>query len=234
MKYLIVFSLLIVSNFASAKTLWSDYSVSLLKGSNYEVGDNDKTVLTFEHTAATSWGDSFLFVDRLESDNNDRETYGEWSPRIKLTSFKDSFVKSVYIASTLEMGSFASATGFGSGFNNYLLGVGVDVNIPGFKFFKINLYHRNNEYGGNSYQTTLVWGVPLGPLYYDGFLDFATSRDNSENSMNLTSQLKYNLAPHLDLSSKLFVGVEYVFWKNKFGIDGVDENNVNLLVKYHF
>ncbi|MFT5852739.1 MAG: hypothetical protein ACI87J_002718, partial [Colwellia sp.] len=51
---------------------------------------------------------------------------------------------------------------------------------------------------------------------------------------NFTSQLKYNLASILDLDTKLYVGVEYAYWVNKFGIDGVDENNINLLVKYHF
>ena len=52
--------------------------------------------------------------------------------------------------------------------------------------------------------------------------------------MNLTSQLKYNLAEHLNLKTNFFVGFEYVYWQNKFGIDGVDEKNLNLLAKYHF
>ena len=60
-----------------AKTLFSDFSVSYLNGSNYEVGDNKRQVVTFEHVAATTWGDSFTFVDRLESDNGDKEIYGE-------------------------------------------------------------------------------------------------------------------------------------------------------------
>jgi hypothetical protein len=90
-----------------------------------------------------------------------------------------------------------------------------------------------------SFQTTLVWGLPLGPLYYDGFLDYATGYDADagfkvETSMNLTSQLKYDIAPHIGYDSKFFVGIEYVFWNNKFGIDGIDERNVNLLAKFHF
>jgi nucleoside-specific outer membrane channel protein Tsx len=98
----------------------------------------------------------------------------------------------------------------------------------------VNFYHRNNDQGDNNYQTTLVWGLPLGPLYYDGFIDYATSNDNKSTSMNFTSQLKYDLAPFLGISSKLYLGLEYVYWQNKFGIDGVDEKNANLLVKYHF
>jgi len=234
MKYLMMICLLTFSGLSQSETFWSDYSVSLLKGSNYEVGDENRTVLTFEYASGTSWGDNFLFIDRLESSNDDRETYGEWSPRVSLKKFKDSFIKGVYVAGTLEMGSFTSASGFGSGFNNYLLGAGVDLDIPGFNFFKVNVYHRNNENGSNNYQTTLVWGLPIMGLYYDGFMDYATSRDGGGTSMNLTSQLKYDVAPAFNLSSKLYVGIEYAFWQNKFGIKGVDENNVNLLIKYHF
>ncbi len=81
---------------------------------------------------------------------------------------------------------------------------------------------------------TLAWSVPLAGLTYDGFVDYVLSSDDKSKSMNMTSQLKYNIGPALNLKSKLFVGIEYVFWQNKFGIDGVDERNANLLVKYHF
>jgi len=70
-------------------------------------------------------------------------------------------------------------------------------------------------------------------------MDYATGVDNTaygdtEAQMNFTSQLKFNLASMLNLDTKLYVGVEYAYWNNKFGIEGADERNVNLLVKYHF
>lgn len=42
-----------------AEVLWQDVSVTYLNGSNYRVDGPDKQVLTFEHAAGTSWGDSF-------------------------------------------------------------------------------------------------------------------------------------------------------------------------------
>lgn len=214
---------------ASAKTIWSDYSVTYLSGSNYEVGDDSRQVLTLEYASGTSWGDHFMFFDRLESDNGDVENYGEFSPRIKISDFDNSFIKSIYFAPSVEMGPTT----------NYLIGVGTDLNIPKFNYFQLNAYVRNNEDGDRSEQITLVWGLPLGPLYYDGFLDYATGVDNTmfgdtENQLNLTSQLKYNVASHLGLDTKLFIGLEYVYWVNKFGIDGLDEKNANFLVKFHF
>jgi nucleoside-specific outer membrane channel protein Tsx len=228
-KYLLITVLCISSITAQAKTIWSDFSVTYLNGSNYEVGDEDREVVTLEYVNGTTWGDTFMFFDRLKSSNGDVETYGEFSPRIKIKDYSDSFIKSVFFAPSVE---------FGPG-TNYLVGVGLDLDIKFFDYFQVNTYLRNNDDGDRSEQVTLVWGIPLGPLYYDGFMDYATDVDNTVNGdtktqMNFTSQLKYNLASILDLDTKLYVGVEYAYWVNKFGIDGIDENNVNLLVKYHF
>ncbi len=225
---------LVTSNSVKSETIWSDYSVSYLKGNNYELGDSKRSVLTFEYVTATSWGDSFMFFDRLESDNGDLETYGEWSPRIKLTSFDESFIKNLSLAATIEMGAFAGESGSGSGKTNYLSGVGIDLDLPGVNYFQVNFYHRNNDSIDNNYQTTLVWGVPVMKFYYDGFLDYTTSSDDKASSFNLTSQFKYNIAPHFSLKNKLYIGIEYVYWLNKFGTDDVDEKNANILIKYHF
>ncbi|MGL1956113.1 MAG: nucleoside-binding protein [Colwellia sp.] len=228
-KYLLITLLCLSSITAQAKTVWSDFSLSYLKGSNYEVGDTDRDVVTFEYASGTTWGDTFMFFDRLESSNGDIETYGEFSPRIKIKDFNDSFIKAVYFAPSVEMGPDT----------NYLVGVGVDLNITAFDYFQVNTYFRNNEAGDSSEQLTFVWGLPLGPFYYDGFMDYATGVDNTaygdtETQMNFTSQLKYNIASMLNLETKLYVGIEYAYWNNKFGIKDVDERNVNLLVKYHF
>jgi len=223
-----IFSLILVSALSStvsAKTLWSDFSATYLNGQNYQVGDSDRQVLTLEYATGTSWGDSFMFFDRLESDNGDTETYGEFSPRIRLTSLDNGLLKAVYAAPAVEIGD---------GFTNYLVGLGADLALPGFNYFQLNAYHRNNEFTDGNFQITAVWAIPVGPLMYDGFMDWTNSVDNSEASMNLTSQLKYDIAKYLSLDSKLYLGVEYVYWNNKFGIDGADERNVNLLVKYHF
>jgi len=213
------------SSTSTAETLWSNTSATLLQGNHYKVGDNKRTVFTFEHAAGYNWGDSFLFVDRLHSANGDKETYAEISPRFKISSYKNDFIENIYIATTAEIGD---------GFTHYLVGLGTDLKIPNFNYFSVNVYHRNNDSSRNNQQITLSWAVPLGPLVYDGFLDHVIANGDDTSSTNFTSQLKYNIGQHLNLKTKLCVGVEYAYWLNKFGIDGVDEKNVNLLVKYHF
>lgn len=224
---------------AHAKVLWQDFSVTALKGSNSRVDFPKRDIYTFEHVAGTSWGDSFLFVDHLRGGNGDRSNYAEWSPRLsigKLSSSELSYgpVKDVLIASTIEMSEFQT---------NYLYGLGFDLAVPGLSFTQLNLYLRQNEDKDDSWQATLVWGLPFtlfGQQWlYDGFLDWASASRDQSAQMNLTSQLKWSLSPVFDLESKLYLGVEYVYWLNKYGIKDsssfrTDESNVNLLLKWYF
>jgi nucleoside-specific outer membrane channel protein Tsx len=57
---------LLLFSAASHAANWSDFSLSYLNGSNYQVGDNDRRILTLEHAAGLTWGNTFTFVDRLE------------------------------------------------------------------------------------------------------------------------------------------------------------------------
>lgn len=229
----IVFSLLILLVFpftAAAEKYWSDTSLTYLNGSDYEVGDPDRQVLTLEYVGGYSWGKIFAFGDRLESDNGDTETYIEVSPEVYFVEFEDNLVNNLSFTTTAEVGD---------GFTHYLYGIGAAFDLPGFQFFEIDAYRRNNDGFENNYQVTLSWGLPFSigetEWMYDGFLDYASGISGvGPANMNFTSQLKWNLAPYFDLSAPLYVGVEYVYWRNKFYIDGVNEKNPNLLIKWHF
>ena len=222
-----------------AEVLWQDVSVTYLNGSNCRVDGPDKQVLTFEHAAGTSWGDSFFFFDHLRADNGGRSNYAEWSPRLSLgklsnTELKYGIVKDVLFTSTVEMSSLQT---------NFLYGVATDLSVPGFNYFNLNFYRRNNDGVADNWQLTTTWAIPFSlcelQFLYDGFLDWSSATADQSASMNMTSQLKWALHPLLNMKSKLYVGVEYVYWRNKYGIADslafrTDESNVNLLVKAHF
>ncbi|MBR9883156.1 MAG: DUF5020 family protein [Oceanospirillales bacterium] len=224
----------ILSTSVSAEQLWSSFSLTYLNGSEYEVGDDDRQVVTVEHASGHSWGDNFFFLDRLKSSNGYTENYMELSPRLSLgrVSGRDlSFgpVKDVLLAGTWESGE---------GFDNYLGGVGVSLDVPGFSYFNVNLYHVNNENVDDDQQMTLTWGLPFelgsAEFLYDGFLDWSTAESDHAAEMNFTSQLKWNAGKLFGAKSPVYVGVEYAHWNNKFGIKGVDERNPSLLLKWHF
>lgn len=74
----------VLSTAVSAEQQWSDFSLSYLKGSDYEVVDPDQQTITVEHASGHNWGDNFFFVDRQKSDDGDTSTYFELSPRLSL------------------------------------------------------------------------------------------------------------------------------------------------------
>jgi nucleoside-specific outer membrane channel protein Tsx len=223
-------ALLLLSAFANAETYFTDISYSLLRGTQYEVGDSQRKVGTLEFVSAGSWGDVFFFHDHLRFDNGQTDDYWELQPRFKLASFTESgSVKQLYVATQWEHSEFQ---------DNFLIGPGADLDIPGFQFFQINAYYRENQDADNNFQITSVWAAPfeIGSTQwlFDGFFDWASSSDNAAANLNFTPQIKWNMGKKLNLSNPLYLGLEYTYWNNKFGIKGVTENNLNVLLKYHF
>ena len=95
------------------------------------------------------------------------------------------------------------------------------------------LFHLSSDpqQNSNRFTTDIDHALRL----YDGFIDYASGISGvGPANLNFTSQLKLDLAPYFNLDSPLYIGVEYVYWRNKFYIDGVNEHNPNLLVKWHF
>ena len=246
-KLALATAMTVAAGAASAETFFYDNSVSVLYGQSYEVIESDQAVVTFEHFSANSWGDIFVFADRLMStgdENSDAtETYIEVAPRFKVSDFDSGFVKNLYVATTWEMSE---------GEDNLLIGLGTDFNVPGFQNLSLNAYQRLNDNYENNYQTTLVWGVPFAiagqNFMFDGFWDWATATDKDDKAAtsNFTYQLKWDASQVIGTDNKVYVGIEHAVWDNKFGIEhGTDfgfgdgptdtkENVVSALVKVHF
>ena len=112
----------------------------------------------------------------------------------------------------------------------YLIGPGFDLAVPGFNYFTLNFYRRHTEGprpGTGTWQITpaFSYSIPLGRsnLLIDGYIDWVV--DNDQNSrgtyhsnLHINPQIKYDLGRALNLGEKqLYVGIEYSYWKNKYG-----------------
>ena len=237
---------------AQAKTLFKDTSITALYGGGFKnVPNKDETAslatMTIEHASTHDWGGIFMFVDRHQGEKDSsgkpyKETFGKVSPKFKVATFDDSFIKQVNLAGVYEFSS--TTTGFAQ--DNYWIGIGADLNlpVPGMKYASATLYHSfNNAKLGNGKKSkgddqkiTLTSAWEKDNFLIDGYVDFAFNNefDNVKNSIHLNPQIKYNIQPMLGIDNRLEVGIEYDYWKNKIGLDGVDQNAVAALVKYHF
>ncbi|MDF1763472.1 MAG: hypothetical protein P1U57_08695 [Oleibacter sp.] len=240
-----------MSNAANAQRFWADSSVSLLYGEDYAMTpfqfdgeETAMTTMTLEHVSGYDWGGIFFFVDRNVGEEDFNETYGEFSPKyILFTPAEGGLIKTVNAAFTYEFGtSYTGSSGSGFSQDNYLYGIGADLNVPGMNFMSLTYYYsqRNNTFynGDNDHQLTLTYGWSQGNFNIDGFLDWSTGTDKHDAEFNFTPQLTYNIAPALGLTEKLKVGIEYSYWNNKFGGKGLDDkiddqNAISLLIKAH-
>lgn len=243
MKYITaLFASALCITSATAEVLWQNASISLLSGDAYEIDDHSRTVVTLEHASGHTWGDNFFFMDRFRDADGDVATYAELGPRFSLgklsgKSLASGLLQDVLIATQWEMSGMA---------DNYLLGLGTDLALPGFKFFQANIYQRFNDDSAlhNNQQLTLVWALPFNTagqdFMLDGFMDYTNSPGNGRSSsMNLTPQLKWDIRRYLQQKSAVYIGIEYVYWNNKYNLANSsaltsNERNPNLLFKMHF
>ncbi|QHI68353.1 outer membrane protein OmpK [Tichowtungia aerotolerans] len=227
---------------------WQDNSLTYLYGENFKLDPETQQTITFEHVSGWAYGDLFIFVDGIyfngerDSERNRATFYGEVAPRLSLSKILGQDLSVLFIKDWLVAGCYE----FGENSDeNVLVGAGVDLDIPGFDFFQLNVYRRYNDHAEapESYQITPVWKmtIPVADttVVFDGFIDWVI--DDATRNLHICPQLKLDVGTLVGLdANKLYAGIEYDYWKNKYGVrDGsfgldTDQNTFSGIVKYHF
>lgn len=216
---------------------WHSSNIQLLRGGDYELGDQNRTIATFEHANSWRYGDFFMFIDYSWSDGGAEDYYAEFSPRFSLSkitgrSVKTGIIKDVLIAATLETPKNQKTT--------LLYGLGTDLDVPGFSFFTVNAYVRDNpNLAGEAGQLTLAWLRPFSidqtSWVFEGFADFAGAEGTTRANQLIVPRLLLDVgALARAAKGKLWMGVEYSHSHNKFGVDGVTESVAQIQVKWVF
>lgn len=232
---------------------WQDTSLSGLYGTGFKVDPETQQTLTVEHASGWSIGDLYFFTDFIYFDGETAGAkgkssyYGELAPRLSAGKIinKDLsvlFVKDWLLAGCYEFGE--DATGKDFGLQNYLIGPAVDLEIPYFEFFQLNLYRRFNDGKSDpqSYQLTPAWRLPI-PLgksvfIFDGYVDWVFG-DGTDN-LHVNPQFKFDVGVFAGLQPRaLLIGVEYDYWKNKYDIPDSDafpttQSAYSAMLQYHF
>jgi nucleoside-specific outer membrane channel protein Tsx len=161
---------------------WSTTNIQYLYGSSFDrlpgekiVSDGAMQTITIEHAGSWEYGRNFFFVDMMSGDfNNDKEQliYGEWIPKLSLSKLSGSelswgIVKELFLAGEINQGD---------DFRVYNLGAGVALELSGFEFFDLSLYHRKDNYNAATFQLAAAWKSSFRlaslPLVFEGFFDY--------------------------------------------------------------
>ena len=218
---------------------WHSTNIQGLMGSDYKLGEEDRKIITIEHANKWRYGDFYTFCDITYQDGKSGETaYCEATPRVSLSKVtgKDmsfGIIKDVFIAGQIEKGE--------GGMERYNIGPAVNLDIPNFKFFKVNLFLRNNpDREDKTFQVYTAWNMPFHigetKMLFEGFADiFGEEGGKTVPSQLLQPRVLVDVGDMVwEKPGKLFVGFEYQYWHNKFGVDGVTESLPQLQVKWVF
>ena len=69
-------------------------------------------------------------------------------------------------------------------------------------------------------------------LNIGGFIDFIGPIENNSSHILFVPQLLFDLGAIWDEPGVLEAGVEYSYWKNKFGVENRNERVVQLMIKW--
>lgn len=231
---------------------WTDTEIQYLHGDGFRMpfnsNDVGQSIITFSHADGWKYGRNFLFLDTLITETgqpSQTEIYGEIYSYFTLGKILErdlsfGIFKDINATISLNAGeNFNSPT---SGTRAALYGFTVDFNLPYFSLFSIDFLRHNLlepvEYG-TSWQLTTVWKLPFSIANtkwdIEGFADFSETKNANLVANILTQpQLRLDVGDLWGESNHFFIGLEYQYWHNKYGIRGLNEGLPQALVVWKF
>jgi len=233
-RLILLSSLLCLSNitFADADSFfdWQSNNIQVLSGGSYELGPERRNSITIEHADGWAYGDNFAFIDIINRHDVGTEYYGEFYPRLswsKITGKQSSIslFKDYSLVGGINFGNLPKSDPFKA----YLLGLGIHFNIPKFDYFQIDVSaYKSENQDSTGVQISPVWSVPfqVGSFHFKfrGFADWQSKKATGGASMFLAQpQLLLDAGQLFGHANQFYLGVEYAYWHNKFGIKGLTE-----------
>lgn len=231
---------------------WSDTEIQYLHGDGYQMpmnsNDVSRSIITLSHADGWALGRNFFFMDTLISEQGEASQvnlYGEFYSYLSLSKItgKDlayGLFKDLNVTAGVNAGE--NLDNARSGARIILYGFTVDFNLPGFKLFTVDFLRHDvlePDSFGSSWQITPVWNFPFTLLdthwSLEGFADFIGPKGpNYGGNVLAQPQIRLDLGDFLGLSNRLFIGIEYQYWNNKFGIKGLHESLPQALLLWKF
>ncbi|MGZ5008394.1 MAG: outer membrane protein OmpK [Methylobacter sp.] len=231
---------------------WSATEIQYLHGEGYQIPKNaydvSRSIITLSHADGWALGRNFFFMDTLISEQGEASQvnlYGEFYSYLSVSKItgKDlsySLFKDLNLTAGVNAGENLMSNFSGS--RVILYGFTVDFNLPGFKLFSVDfLRHDILEPVSfeSSWQITPVWKFPFSLFgthwSLEGFADFIGPKGPTYAGNVLAQpQIRLDIGDFFGLSNRLFAGIEYQYWNNKYGIKGLHESLPQALLLWKF
>ena len=238
-----LFALICSSSAAYAENWHSGNVQWLFGGSDYKLANRDSAnILTLEYAGGWEYGDNFVFVDIFAPGRSGTEVYGEWHPRFSLGKIFDGeeydhgMLKDILISTEYNYGNSGEVET-----RILLYGLGFDFHVPGTDWFQFNILAREELDSPNamSCQISPAWyssfKIGSSQIVFTGFLDYVFETSDAKWNVLIEPQLLLDCGPFLSLpENRIFVGTEYHYWYNKYGVEGVIDNTFQGMVKWNF
>jgi nucleoside-specific outer membrane channel protein Tsx len=209
--------------------------------------DITKNIVNVTHASGNKYGSDFFNVDFLESDGTDaqaQEAYVLYRHTFDIGAISGSTMKFGPVRGVGITAGFDWNTkndpGYASRKHMLVAGPTLMMDVPGFlNVSLLALWESNAPYntfthtGVSRYDYKVhpmlnaVWLIPLSkdvPVTFEGFANFIGTKGKDEfggdtaRETNIDMQVMYDMSGMVGAGKNTFkVGLEYQYWKNKFG-----------------
>ena len=235
----------------------------------YNPNDISKYIVNFTHADGYKYGSNYLNVDLLMSDSKDpaagsasgaQEAYIVYRHTLDFAKISGTKMAMGPIRGWGLTGGFDWNTkndGYSSKKRMFVIGPTMMLDVPGFLDISLLLFKESNAPTGISrynYKThpalSAAWSIGISdlPLAFEGFALFIASKGKDEfggdtkPETNIDMQLMWDVSASTGGTKGTFkLGLEYQYWKNKFGNDHNIPGNSGSFAKtpmiraeYHF
>lgn len=243
------------------RSFFATTEVQFLYGEGFHLGrkgfngKNDRATVTVDHFSTWAYGETFFFADLF------RDMDGPTAPGATVTDIYSEIYETFSLKALVGGESFPGLirdVGPSFGINigtNFLVGLyggQVAFNMPGFDVFNLaafaydNIDDPFNRSLKTTYQLTGVWDTSFDisemmRFRFKGFVDFIGKQKIRGGGPALKSQIVFQPQVRFDVGNlfgqrdRVWAGIEYAYFKNKFGVKNKDDNVVQamLAIKLH-
>jgi len=216
---------------------WQSTELQMLYGRDYKLGEKHRTIMTVSHANEWKYGYNAFFFDVAQPFEPDADVYFEgytWLSYEKMTGNQNRINFGIIDDVMLGAGITADAET-----PVHLYGLTLGLKIPHFDVFTLDLFaHDHSMHNEITYAITPYWSTDFNiknmHLRFRGFVTF--TGENGENARQISAQpqLLMDIGQYWGLDNKLFMGIEYLYYRNKYGVKGTTESMPQAMIMLEF